>query len=70
MRGSDLEEGLSQGLPAVWSRHVGAPVLAGNVTRRVDFALLMVEALTDDRLVQEVLAIVGGRTPTALATPA
>ena len=29
VRGSDLEEGESQGLP-VWSRHVGDPVLASN----------------------------------------
>ncbi len=58
VRGSDLEEGESQGLP-VWSRHVGDPVLASNLTRRVDFALFMVEALTDDNLVQEAPAIVG-----------
>src|SRR5690606_10192790 len=44
VRGGDLEEGESQGLP-VWSRHVGDPVLAGNRTRRVDFALFMVHAL-------------------------
>jgi len=36
VRGSDLEEGESQGLP-VWSRHVGDPVLESNITRRVDF---------------------------------
>ena len=36
VRGSDLEEGESQGLP-VWSRHVGDPILKSNVTRRVDF---------------------------------
>ncbi len=41
VRGSDLEEGESQGLP-VWSRHVGDPALASNLTRRVDFALFMV----------------------------
>ena len=41
VRGSDLEEGESQGLP-VWSRHVGDPSLASNLTRRVDFALFMV----------------------------
>src|SRR4051794_12885641 len=40
VRGSDLEEGDSQGLP-VWSRHVGDPVLESNITRRVDFALFM-----------------------------
>ncbi|WP_314615013.1 NAD(P)-dependent oxidoreductase [Streptomyces stackebrandtii] len=66
VRGSTLEEGESQGLP-VWSRHVGDPVLASNRTRRVDFALFMVEALTDDTLVQEAPAIVGCRAPSALA---
>ncbi|WP_236243329.1 NAD(P)-dependent oxidoreductase [Streptomyces sp. CC228A] len=66
VRGSDLEEGESQGLP-VWRRHVGDPALASNLTRRVDYALFMVEALTDDRLVREAPAIVGCRTPSALA---
>jgi len=47
VRGSDLEEGESQGLP-VWSRHVGDPILASNMTRRVDYALFMVAALTND----------------------
>ncbi|GCB42829.1 rrf2-linked NADH-flavin reductase [Streptomyces sp. NL15-2K] len=46
---------------------MGDPVLAGNLTRRVDFALFMVEALTNDTLVQEAPAIVGCRTPSALA---
>lgn len=66
VRGSDLEEGESEGLP-VWSRHVGDPVLASNLMRRVDFALFMVEALTDDALVHEAPAIVGRRSPSALA---
>ncbi|MFF0451364.1 NAD(P)-dependent oxidoreductase [Streptomyces sp. NPDC004609] len=66
VRASDLAEGESQGLP-VWSRHVGAPLLASNLTRRVDFALFMVEALTDDTLVHEAPAIVGRLTPSALA---
>ena len=66
VRGSDLEEGESQGLP-VWSRHVGDPVLASNRTRRIDFALFMVEAIEDDDLVQEAPAIVGRLTPSALA---
>ncbi len=66
VRGSDLEEGGSQGLP-VWSRHVGDPILASNLTRRVDFALFMVEALENDQLVREAPAIVGCRTPSALA---
>jgi len=66
VRGSDLEEGESQGLP-VWSRHVGDPILASNMTRRVDYALFMVEALTNDELIHEAPAIVGCRTPSALA---
>lgn len=66
VRGSDLEEGESQGLP-VWSRHVGDPILESNITRRVDFALFMVEALENDALVHEAPAIVGCKTPSALA---
>jgi hypothetical protein len=66
VRGSDLEEGESEGLP-VWSRHVGDPVLASNRTRRVDFALFMVHALENDELIHEAPAIVGCRTPSALA---
>ncbi|MFL5830737.1 MAG: NAD(P)-dependent oxidoreductase [Solirubrobacteraceae bacterium] len=66
VRGSDLEDGESQGLP-VWSRHVGDPILESNITRRVDFALFMVEALENDKLVHEAPAIVGCRTPSALA---
>ncbi len=66
VRGSDLEEGESQGLP-VWSRHVGDPVLESNLTRRIDFALFMVEALENDALIHEAPAIVGCRTPSALA---
>jgi NAD(P)-dependent dehydrogenase (short-subunit alcohol dehydrogenase family) len=66
VRGSDLEEGESQGLP-VWSRHVGDPILESNLTRRVDFALFMVEALVNDELVHEAPAIVGCQTPSALA---
>jgi len=66
VRGSDLEEGASQGLP-VWSRHVGDPILASNRTRRIDFALFMVAALEDETLVREAPAIVGRLTPSALA---
>jgi hypothetical protein len=66
VRGSDLEEGESQGLP-VWSRHVGDPILASNITRRVDYAQFMVEALQNDALIHEAPAIVGCRTPSALA---
>ncbi|MBC8268318.1 MAG: NAD(P)H-binding protein [Rhodospirillaceae bacterium] len=66
VRGSDLEEGESQGLP-VWSRHVGDAVLKSNITRRVDFALFMVDALKNDELVHQAPAIVGCQTPSALA---
>ena len=66
VRGSDLEEGDSQGLP-VWSRHVGDPILASNLTRRIDFALFMVDALTNDDLIHEAPAIVGCQTPSALS---
>jgi len=66
VRGSDLEEGESQGLP-MWSRHVGDPILLSNITRRVDYALFMVEALRNDALIHETPAIVRCRTPSALA---
>ena len=66
VRGSDLEEGESQGLP-VWSRHVGDPILESNLTRRVDYALFMVAALENDALIHEAPAIVGCLTPSALA---
>src|SRR4029450_8402870 len=66
VRGSDLEEGESQGLP-VWSRHVGDPVLESNLTRRVDFALFMVEALENDELIHEAPAIVSRESSSARA---
>lgn len=66
VRGSDLEEGPSQGLP-VWSRHVGDPILKSNLTRRIDFALFMVEALVNEELIHEAPAIVGCQTSSALA---
>lgn len=73
VRGSDLAEGPSQGLP-VWARHVGDPLLASNLTHRTDYALFMVEALTDAALVREAPAIVGRGTESArrhlAATPA
>jgi len=65
VRGSDLEEGESQGLP-VWSQHVGDPILKSNMTRRIDFALFMVEALEVNDLVHEVPAIVGCKSPSAV----
>jgi NAD(P)H-binding len=64
VRGSDLEEGESEGLP-VWARYVGDPVLASNRTRRTDFALFMVHALTDDRLIHEAPAIVSRASASA-----
>ncbi len=66
VRGSDLEEGDSEGLP-VWSRHVGDPILESNLTRRVDFALFMVEALENDELIHEAPAIVSRQSASALA---
>lgn len=66
VRGSDLEEGPSEGLP-VWCRHVGDPLLQSNRTRRTDYALFMVEALRNDALIQEAPAIVSSQSPSALA---
>jgi NAD(P)-dependent dehydrogenase (short-subunit alcohol dehydrogenase family) len=66
VRGSNLEEGVSEGLP-VWSRHVGDPILQSDITRRVDFALFMVHALENDDLVHEAPAIVSRRSPSARA---
>jgi len=66
VRGSDLEEGPSQGLP-VYSLHVGDPILESNLTRRIDFALFMVEALSNDLLIREAPAINGRLTPSAQA---
>ena len=66
VRGSGLEEGESQGLP-VWSQHVGDPILESDLTRRVDFALFMMAALENDKLIHEAPAIVGCQTPSALA---
>jgi hypothetical protein len=66
VRGSDLEEGESQGLP-VWSQHVGDPILESNITRRVDFALFMVAALENDELIHQAPAIVSRESPSARA---
>lgn len=41
--------------------------LASNLTRRIDFALFMVEALENDSLIQEAPAIVGCQTSSARA---
>ena len=64
VRGSDLEEGESQGIP-VWSDHVQDPILASNKTRRIDFALFMVEALKNDSLIHKAPAICGRQTHSA-----
>ncbi|MGY6275183.1 NAD(P)-dependent oxidoreductase [Methylomonas sp. MgM2] len=66
VRGSDLTEGESQGLP-LWSEHVGDPILKSNLTHRIDFALFMVEALVNDNLIHKAPAIVGRLTPSAVA---
>ncbi len=57
VRASDLEEGETEGLP-VWANNVGDPILASNRTRRTDFALFMVNALTDASLSRKAPAIV------------
>lgn len=67
VRGSDLEEGPSEGLP-IWAHHVGDPILARNRMRRTDFALFMVHALTDPALVREAPALVGVGPAAAPAT--
>jgi hypothetical protein len=51
----------------VWSEHVGDPILASNITRRVDFARFMVHALDNDALVHVAPAIVSCASPSALA---
>jgi uncharacterized protein YbjT (DUF2867 family) len=56
VRGSDLEEGTSQGMPA-WAEHVGDPEISSNMVRRTDFALFMVEALANEALVGKAPAI-------------
>lgn len=66
VRGSDLQEGESEGVP-VWARHVGDPILVSNRTRRVDFALFMVDALANDTLIHEAPAIVSCKSTSALA---
>lgn len=64
VRGCDLEEGPSEGLP-VWAEHVGDPILASNLVRRTDFALFMVAAVEDHSLLQTAPAIVGCNAPSA-----
>lgn len=66
VRGSDQEEGESQGLP-VWSEHVGDDILKSNLVRRIDFALFMVTAIENDALIHKSPAIVGCQSASALA---
>lgn len=66
VRGSDLEEGPSEGLP-IWRERVGDPALASNRTRRVDFALFMVHALEDDALIGKAPAITSAASASAQA---
>ncbi|WP_240615637.1 NAD(P)-dependent oxidoreductase [Alteromonas facilis] len=65
VRGSDLQEGDSQGLP-IWREHVGDPALQSNITRRIDFALFMVHAIEDESLIRKAPAIVSCQSHSAL----
>ena len=47
----------------MWSRHIRDPILASNLTRRVDFAMFMLAALENDSLIHEAPAIVECRPP-------
>lgn len=60
VRCSNIEEGESEGLP-VWSEHVGDEILSDNITRRIDFALFMVEALNHKKLIHKAPAISANR---------
>jgi hypothetical protein len=66
VRGSRLEEGESEGLP-VWSHHVDDAILRSNLTRRIDFARFMLDALDNDALIRQAPAITGCRTASAMA---
>ena len=56
----------SEGLP-VWARHVGDPLLESNRTRRTDFAMFLVDALTNPELVREAPAIVSCASASAVS---
>ena len=49
---------------------VGDPILETNITRRVDFALSMTEALENEKLVHATPAIAGCQAHSALAQAA
>jgi len=57
-RGATLIEGESDGMP-VWADHAHDPLMASDALKRVDYALFMVEALTDDRFIQQAPALNG-----------
>lgn len=63
VRGSDLEEGPSEGLPQ-WAEHVGAKNISRNRTRRIDFAGFMLHAATAPELIHKAPAISGPPAPT------
>ncbi len=46
---------------------MGDSILVSDITRRVDFALFMVETLVNDGLVHEAPAIVGCQAPSAIS---
>ncbi|MGW0591958.1 hypothetical protein [Streptosporangium sp. NPDC002607] len=50
---------MSRKLPNRLGQQATRGVLTGDITRRVDFALFMVEALVDDELIRVAPAIVG-----------
>lgn len=56
VRGSDLEEGESEGLP-IWAEHAQDERLKANRTRRTDYALFMVHALNNAGLIGKAPAI-------------
>ncbi|MDG0869111.1 NAD(P)-dependent oxidoreductase [Candidatus Lucifugimonas marina] len=66
VRAEGLEDGESQGLP-VWSHHAGDPILDSKLTRRTDFALFMVDSITNESLVHEAPAIVSREAPSAVS---
>lgn len=51
----------------MWSRQVGNPILESNITRRIDFALFMVDTLENDELAHQAPAIASRQSPSALA---
>ena len=66
VRGSDLEEGESEGLP-VWSRHAAIPSSRATRPAASTSPSSLVDALTNDELVQEAPAIVSCKSESALA---